>query len=209
MSKNKKKLDPRVRRTRQLLINALIELIPEKGYNAITVNDITDRATLNRATFYLHYREKDDLLYKGTREILDQLVSQQHLPERNGDRFTYEETWRATVKNFEFVAENKDFYKVMLGDNGVWGFINELQKYHYEATKDRFISIHGELPSTPIDIELVLHHLAASFIGIVQWWLENDMPYTPEEMADKLMQLYRDGVYRSLGYKVTEDGFTY
>lgn len=70
-----KKLDPRVRRTRQLLRDALVALIDEQGYEKITVQDITQRATLNRATFYLHYRDKLDLLYQSSAEILQELVS--------------------------------------------------------------------------------------------------------------------------------------
>ena len=59
---SEKKLDPRVRRTRQMLVTALRNLLAEKGFEAITVQDIADRATLNRVTFYAHFNDKYDLL---------------------------------------------------------------------------------------------------------------------------------------------------
>lgn len=74
MSMKPKKIDPRVRRTRQLIQDAFTSLIQEKGYEAITVQDITERATLNRATFYLHYRDKQDLMWQSTEEVLSELV---------------------------------------------------------------------------------------------------------------------------------------
>lgn len=64
MSNKPRKLDPRVVRTRQQLREALVSLIEEKGFDALTVQDITDRAELNRATFYLHYQDKQELLVK-------------------------------------------------------------------------------------------------------------------------------------------------
>lgn len=60
--------DPRVIRTRQLLQNALLELMQEKPFQAISVSDLTKRATLNRATFYLHYLDKFDLLAQSARD---------------------------------------------------------------------------------------------------------------------------------------------
>ena len=55
------KMDRRAQRTRELLQKALIELISERGYDAITIQDIVDRANLGRTTFYLHYNSKDEL----------------------------------------------------------------------------------------------------------------------------------------------------
>ena len=70
MSKKERISDPRVIRSRQLLRAALISLIPEKGFGAISVQDIADRATLNRATFYLHYQDKTELLMDAFEELI-------------------------------------------------------------------------------------------------------------------------------------------
>src|SRR5260221_14384268 len=70
-----KDIDPRVKRTRQLLQHAFLELLQEKGFQAITVQDITERATVNRAPFYAHYEDKYALLDCYIREHFQQMVS--------------------------------------------------------------------------------------------------------------------------------------
>src|SRR6476660_467523 len=81
MAQNKQQPeDLRVRRTRKLLIQALIELTIEKGFAAITVQEIADRAMVNRATFYRHYRDKHDLLEAYMREVYELTASQEQLP---------------------------------------------------------------------------------------------------------------------------------
>src|ERR1700736_2924895 len=69
-----KKTDPRVVRTRQMLREALVASILEQGCDATNIQDITDRAGLRRATFYLHYTDKEDLLLSIMRDMLDELM---------------------------------------------------------------------------------------------------------------------------------------
>ena len=70
--KKQKITDRRIQRTRQGLRNALLELIKEKGYDFISVEEITRRANLGRATFYLHYKDKEDLLVDEFNEIVNE-----------------------------------------------------------------------------------------------------------------------------------------
>lgn len=199
MSKKGKGIDPRVKRTRKLLRDALMQLIPEKGYNTITIQDITDRATLNRATFYLHYRDKDDLLYQGMHEILDELTLNQPVPVAEQGRLTAKESVDVILGDYEHIAENADFYRVMLGKQGVAEFSLKLQDYIRETTERRLKLALGELPSGPVSNELVLQFIASGFVGVIRWWLESGMPFPPEEMASQLVQLYASGVYGALG----------
>lgn len=199
MSRNEKKIDPRIKRTRQLLRQALMDLIPEKGYQAITIQDIADRATLNRATFYLHYRDKDDLLYTGMREILDELSATNPLPIEEASVLSVEETRTTIELDLKLVAQNINFYRAMLGENGVWGFAHALQKYFYEITEQRLISIFGKLPEGPVPPEIVLAYVTSAYVGCIQWWVEHDMPYSISDMADNLVQLYASGIYQALG----------
>jgi len=68
--------DRRVRRTRRALREAMLDLMEEKGYDQVTVEELTDRADIGRTTFYLHYSAKQDLLLEQFGELLDQLVVQ-------------------------------------------------------------------------------------------------------------------------------------
>ena len=69
-------LDPRIRRTRQLLLDALKRLLEEKEFDKISIQDITEAATLNRATFYAHYPDKFALLEQLIRVSFLQLLEQ-------------------------------------------------------------------------------------------------------------------------------------
>jgi AcrR family transcriptional regulator len=73
------RLDPRIRRTRQLLQDALRRLLEQKGFDDITVQDITEAATLNRATFYAHYPDKFALLEELIRVSFLQLLDQRNV----------------------------------------------------------------------------------------------------------------------------------
>jgi AcrR family transcriptional regulator len=187
------------------LRNALIELIQEKGYNDITVKDITDRATLNRATFYLHYRDKDDLLAKGFDEIWEELTEQNPLPVTQNGSLKIDGTKTTVLGDFEHIHENAKFYRVMFGPQGVAEFIHRMQDHVYESTAHRLRSVLGERRNGLIPIEIVLQFIASAYVGLIQWWLENDQPYTPQEMADYIVSLYSISPFQAMGLDAGED----
>src|SRR5690349_1471235 len=78
------KTDRRSQRTQQLLSTALVELMQQKRYDAITVQDIIDHANVGRSTFYAHYLDKDDLLVSDFTRVLDALRDHMHQQEPNG-----------------------------------------------------------------------------------------------------------------------------
>jgi len=95
------KLDPRVKRTRQLLQDALIELMSEKSFQSITVQDIAERATVNRVTFYAHFQDKFALLEYTTREMIKEHLRKQ-VPE--GSEFSEENLSRLIQTVCEFLT---------------------------------------------------------------------------------------------------------
>jgi len=100
--KDEKRVDPRIKRTRQLLQQALMDLMREKSFQAITVQDIAERATVNRVTFYAHFEDKYALLEYTMREMIKQRLHSQ-LPE--GTPFSPENLTRLILTVCEFVAE--------------------------------------------------------------------------------------------------------
>ncbi len=93
MNTSTPKIDRRVQRTRQLLRDALMALIVEKGYDAISVQDITDHANVARPTFYLHYKDKEELLLSSVQEIYDDLA-------QNHPVVSYEDVPKEDLINF-------------------------------------------------------------------------------------------------------------
>jgi AcrR family transcriptional regulator len=181
-----KKLDPRVKRTHQLLREALIALMCEKGYDAITVQDIAQRATLNRATFYLHFRDKEDLLQQTIDDILNDLSSgMTSAPFAEKE----DEPHPDLIYIFEHVSRNSDFYKVMLGKNGLPGFMFRLSDMISRRLHERIAAKQPDANRLKVTKDIFTSYVTWAYLGVIVWWLENDMPYTPKYMATQLTLL--------------------
>lgn len=192
----KKKLDRRAVRTRRALRDALIALILEKGYDAITVQDITDYADLNRGTLYLHYRDKQDLLLSSSEEMYDDLVAQ--LTPVSPENLTVDVPERNLTLIYQHVAANADFYRVMLGDHGVPAFVRRLRHVIEHWGLARFETLRAlGMPLTSLPVEFVVSYTSGAIIGVIEWWLENDMPIPPEVLAKYTLELSVSGVYPS------------
>ncbi|GIM45770.1 TetR family transcriptional regulator [Collibacillus ludicampi] len=181
-----KKLDPRVKRTHQLLREALIALMCEKGYDAITVQDIAQRATLNRATFYLHFRDKEDLLQQTIDDILNDLSSGMTsvaIAEKE------DEPHPDLIYIFEHVSRNSDFYKVMLGKNGLPGFMFRLSDMISRRLHEKIAARQPDENQLKVAKDIFTSYVTWAYLGVIVWWLENDMPYTPKYMATQLTLL--------------------
>lgn len=172
--------DRRVQRTRQLLRDALMALIVEKGYDAIAVQDITDRANVARTTFYLHFRDKEELLLQSMEEVYDDLTTRMGQVSPDG---LLANGLPAEVVAFEHVAEHAAFYRVMLSSRGVAAFIVRVRQY----LASEFIAFARELlpaaAQTLLPLEAIAHREAGALVGSISWWLEHGMPYTPQQMA--------------------------
>ena len=198
MPKDLKKLDPRVIRTRQLLRDALVSLIAEKGFDAITVQDIADRATLNRATFYLHYQDKHDLLIKSLHDAIDELMADIGPTEENV-QLVVDGPQRPIVRVFHHVAQHARFYQVMMGAEGVPAFIAGVRDYIAEITL-HWLTILQPLPEKSIvPLEIVAISLSWSLLGVLIWWLDHNMPQSPEYMAEQFRLLITSDLRQVLG----------
>jgi AcrR family transcriptional regulator len=199
MSKKHERTDPRILRTRQFLRDALIALIREKGFDTVQVQEITDRAKLNRATFYLHYRDKNDLLVKSMRETLGQLEQDVGSPPAVDGQVTPDAILKPLISVFDHFARYSDFYYVMLCEIGVPSAINEMQHYIEQVALRWMSKLQPDPTRLMVETEMVIKFVSAAYIGVVKWWLNNDMPHSSEHMAKQFMNLVSLGVFRSVG----------
>ncbi|CAG0937245.1 Biofilm operon icaADBC HTH-type negative transcriptional regulator IcaR [Thermoflexales bacterium] len=199
MSKKLEKLDPRVIRTRQMLRDALVSLIAEKGFDAITVQDIADRATLNRATFYLHYQDKHDLLVKSLRNAIDELMTDIGASTDEQGQLIFESPLRPIKTIFEHVAQHARFYQVMLSAEGVPAFSAGVRDYMAEVTLRWLSATQPQPQRSRVPLEIVASSLSWSLLGILIWWLEHDMPHSPEYMAGQFRLLITLDLRQVLG----------
>src|SRR5687768_13411706 len=111
--------DLRVRRTRKLLQKALLEAASEKGFAHVSVRDITERAMVNRATFYRHYEDKYDLLTQYMKELSEMIESDpMENPLVTPPSQSQDMPPPGLVKLLRHIQSNADFYRVMLGSQG-------------------------------------------------------------------------------------------
>jgi AcrR family transcriptional regulator len=190
-----RQLDRRVQRTRKSLREALMALILEEGYDEISIQDITEKANLGRATFYLHFKDKDELLL----EVMDQLIEDflGRVPQLTEAHWRLEDT-KTIVKLFDFAAEYFDLYRILIIGSGGITAARQLQHSIAENIK-RFIEdeikLHGTEPAVPVDF--IANHFTGSLLATIYWWLDNDLPYSAEEMAamfQKVNLLDREGL---------------
>jgi len=198
MSKNERKSDPRVIRSRQLLRAAVISLIPEKGFGAISVQDIADRATLNRATFYLHYQDKTELLMDAFEELIAHatpLPPEDGLPDLASAPASIERV-------FNRIAEHADFFRVMLAEENVPAFAGRVRAYVEELGLKWLSVLQPDDEKVIVPRDIAINFIGSAFLGVIVWWLQNDRPYPAEYMAVQLLRLTALGLHRSLGLEV-------
>ena len=190
LSQNKEKdEDLRIRRTRKMLLEALMQLTVEKGFAAVTVGDITERAMVNRSTFYRHFLDKYDLLDKVADEVYEIFAATE-------DKF--KEVWDANpppqvappglVALFQHVQQYADFYRVMLGAKGDPAFRERFRRVSERRMRMVLSRNTPNDPNAP-PIEMKVQYVSHAGIGAIVWWLENNQPCTPEQLAKWVSQL--------------------
>ena len=172
----------RLRRTQKLLREALIELIEERGFEALTIGELTERAMVSRAAFYRNYQDKYDLVEQIFEEAMSALLGAVGELGREHPA----EIW---VKFFEHIAEYERLYRALLGRKGSPWFVMKMRASLADLIKER-----GHLPHRPTASARPIHTFAdefvpdlvsTMFVEAITWWLEQGRPYTPREIATR------------------------
>lgn len=199
-----RKVDRRIQRTRNLLREALITLTLQHGYDAITIQDITDHANLGRATFYLHYKDKDDLLLSTLQEIIDDLLEIIAPPDIPTSQRDYQATIRDMVTH---AAEHADLYRIILRGSGAAHVERRLREIAMNLAHEFVSDLLGDRPS-PISLDLVANFYARSVLGTIEWWLDQGMPHPPEYVAEAINALCLETIFRTLDITLPGDQST-
>lgn len=164
--------DRRVRRTRQLLIDALLALIVERGYEALTVQDVLDRADVGRSTFYAHFRDKDGLLATAFSRLHTVLEGRAGTAGPAG-------LAELSLALFRHTDEHRPLYRAMVGrPSGAMlnRAVHELLGGHARTHLGR---LGGRLP---VPAEVATQYYVSALLGLLTWWLDGERPYTAAEM---------------------------
>ena len=178
-------VDRRVRRTKKSLEDALIALTLEKEYDEITIQEITDRADVGYRTFFRHYADKDDLLkdvLSSTMMELRELMSPP-TPEVLVDPDFKAADFKEGVVLFRHVQEHRDLYRVLLRSERT--LVESVIAFTIQEMEANI----GSLSKSGFSTEIFANHMAWAMLALVRWWLDSDMPYTPEIMGEYSFRL--------------------
>lgn len=186
-----------------MIKESFIDLIQEKGYESITIRDIADNALINRATFYLHYVDKQDLVDKLIDEVFEELTD-------IINPCIYIQKKRVNISQFQSMIEaiftnifhRAAFYQIMLSEKGVHGFNRKMQEVIQEKFRKEFATINLQEQKFSTPPELLIHFISSALIGTVEWWVNNDLVYSPKHMAVQLVHLVTIGPLQSSGFEI-------
>jgi len=184
------KNDRQSQRTRQALGDALLELMMEKGYRAVSIKDIIDRANVGRSTFYAHYADKDDLFESQLNRMIEMLI--QHTPQSMGETNPF----FPSLGLFQHVQQQWKLYKLLSWEAGNSLHINHLQKTITDRIEQRLLE-GGQTFELPIPV--LANFLAGSLLSLLKWWLDNKMIYSPEQMDEMFRKLVLPGIAQVTG----------
>lgn len=181
--------DRRIQRTRQLLQDALVALILEKGYEAITVQDVIDRANVGRSTFYAHFQDKEDLFLSGFENLRG--LFEEHLVEQS---LMETSPWALSLVMFQHAQEYQGVYKALVGERGGHMMISHIQKYLSTLIKEHLKSQLSSKKKNQIPLEILTLHVVNSLTALLTWWLDHDTPYSAEQMNEMFRQLTQPAI---------------
>jgi len=171
------KLDRRVRRTKTLLTQGLMQLMTQKDIKDISVRELSDLADINRGTFYLHYKDIYDLLDKIEDEMFTNFNT---ILDRNLTRDFQVSAPHETLKDiFIFLESHRDVARVMLGPHGDLTFINRLRN----LVKEHLDNISGLQGASPDESAYREAFIVSGCIGVIETWLLHPNPQPPEAVA--------------------------
>jgi AcrR family transcriptional regulator len=191
------KPDRRVQRTRELLQTAMMDLIHERGYEAITIQDILERANVGRTTFYVHFGSKNGLFMSCHEAIITEFqFGPVYLLSR--DEWLSAEAPPRMVAAFHHLEEARMLLNPILqGKDGVL----ILRQFRDSSAQDIETSLRAAFAEADrsIPFDLLATYLAGARVALMQWWLEKRRPYTPEEFAQTFHSLQRAAIRDAFG----------
>lgn len=202
-----KKVDLRVKRTNKLITQAFIKLLRTKTFDKITINDISDEAMINRATFYSHFKDKFDLFEQIVDKFLGDfaaVLDEENLVEKNSVNVKKIES--SLTKFYEFIRENPALAQIIVTHT------NEemLSKRLLTILSDRYSEIFNSLDVRNEDLKIptdfVVSYITSIFVGTLKWWIEQkNHEMTANEFATLVIKLVSNGHLTVLGVNINRD----
>ena len=181
------KVDPRVKRTRRLLCDALVSLILEKDFGSISIKEITERAEVAYITFFRHFESIDQLLREVLEDGLAELLTHIETLAKQSETSALETEGRLI---FEFIEQKADLFRILIKSQSVTRVRKKVvqniavifQKSCLPLARSR----------NPMATAILSNHIATSLLALIEWWLDNNMRPAPAQMGKVYKSLIID-----------------
>jgi len=175
------KQDRRVLHSREVLHRAMIELVLESGYEAVTIKDIVERAGVSRSTFYVHYKSKEDLLTDGMAELRALLVAHQEaaLGTKAG---VGERCLGFSFALFEHAQTYRDIYRVLVGERGSAIIMNRMRSLLADLVSRDLAAIVPKVEQGQIPRSALTQFVVGALMSILAWWMDRKSNISPAEV---------------------------
>ena len=190
----------RVARTKAAIEDAFVQLVLERGYDQVTVEDITDRADLARATFYTHYPNKEAVQFSVFNRLTEDLVQRLATGPRN---VVHRDTIQAAYRQ---AAEMPDLYRACLNDARTrQAHLSTLSRYAEQNFRDR-LTARDKQPRIPVPV--MARAFAGAHVAILEAWLAGELDGDVEELAHMTLDLLIYGTAWAHGLRLDELGYS-
>jgi len=178
--------DRRVLRTRDVLGDALVELMHEKPFDDITVQEVLDRAGVGRSTFYAHYSDKDDLFLSDVEDFFKMFSTKLTRSGASPQRLA------PVTELFSHLAEMREFYLAMVAA-GKLSDVEALGRGFFARSFEERLRLAG-VALEPMELAARAHALAGSLFALLDWWIGKGMKADPREMDTLFHRMVWSGV---------------
>src|SRR5258705_12626457 len=175
--------DRRSARTQRSLSEALVELVKEKRFDDITVQEVIDRADVGRSTFYSHFRDKEDLFQKDWERFLQGFAAHIQWEKAGHENFV------PAAFLFQHLKEFQPFYKGLVRSRMTDSVFKSGLVTLSRVMETGLASQLRHKPDPTVPVPILAHYLANQLFALLKWWLDHEMPYPPERMDEIFHQL--------------------
>ena len=190
----KRPIDRRVARTREMLHQALLSLILEKGYEAITVEDICEQANVGRSTFYAHFTGKDDLKRSGLAHLRQELLDRHRAASATAPSTT--PALGFSLAMFEHARDHMDLYRALVGNKGGAIALDTIRQTLCDFVRGELATAKGENADV-VPREFVVQHIVGAYMAVLTWWLDGGARLSPGRMDECFQRLMSKGIARA------------
>ncbi len=188
--------DRRFVKTERAIRSAFIDLVAEKGFDELSVKDIVDAADIGRGTFYLHYKDKYDLLESFEIEIgtnLREIIRGEVFPLTEGRTLT-----KTVVALFTYFEENILIMRALFGEKGSCSFQSRLKdRLWHDVFAEKLVTVALQ-DSFSVPLDYLLAYINASHFNVFLTWIQKEKPEreSPEEIARIILKISLLSPYR-------------